>query len=48
MMIPPVIRYILLTIACVIMSSAVIWIGRHMIAYLNELLELDDEKEKTD
>ena len=42
-MIPPFVRYILLTIACVVMATAIIWIGRHMVADLSELIENDKE-----
>ncbi|WP_407382826.1 hypothetical protein [Ruminococcus sp.] len=49
MMISPVIRYILLAIACVIMVSAIIWIGHLMFADLSKMIKKDDkEKEKTD
>lgn len=46
MMIPPLVRYILLTIACVVMVAAVIWIGRHMVADLSDMLEPDDDEKK--
>ena len=47
-MIPPFVRYILLTVACVIMAAAVIWIGRHMIKDISDMLDYDGEKEKAD
>ena len=46
MMIPPLVRYILLTIACAVMAAAIIWIDRHMVADLSDLLEPDDDKKK--
>lgn len=43
MMIPPLVRYTLLTVACVVMAAAIIWIGRHMVADLSEFIENDKE-----
>lgn len=47
-MIPPFVRYILLTVACAIMAAAVIRIGRHMIKDISDMIDHDDEKEKAD
>ena len=45
-MISPVVRYILLTVACAVMAAAIIWIGRHMGADLSDMLEPDDDDKK--
>ncbi|MBR1533832.1 MAG: hypothetical protein IJ639_05680 [Ruminococcus sp.] len=47
-MISPIAKYILLTIAFVVMSAAIIWIGRHIIADLSDMLDHSDENEKAD